>query len=185
MLDLITITQLERPLSYFLNTQNLQSSLTLRAGFVLAIVFISLPAFAQTDPFAITTTSPSTSNVGKASVEVRAGANLAAPAQEPERRVLADSKSLDANRKPYEMDLRQLWNELRSNNPQLIAARESYFAAKATVPQIAAPANPQVGLIWSGMPAGSPLALGTAGTNPNGQNGYSFAQPFQFPGKKT
>ena len=185
MLDLITITQLERPLSYFLNTQNLQSSLTLRAGCVLAIVFISLPAFAQTDPFAITTTSPSTNNVGKASVEVRAGANLAAPAQEPERRVLADSKSLDANRKPYEMDLRQLWNELRSNNPQLIAARESYFAAKATVPQIAAPANPQVGLIWSGMPAGSPLALGTAGTNPNGQNGYSFAQPFQFPGKKT
>jgi hypothetical protein len=29
-------------------------------------------------------------------------------------------------------DLRQLWNELRANNPQLIAAREAYFAASAT-----------------------------------------------------
>ena len=82
------------------------------------------------------------------------------------------------------LDLRQLWIELRANNPQLVAAREAYLAAKATVPQIAAPNNPQVGLIWSGMPAGSPLALGAAGTNPSGQSGYSFAQPFQFPGKK-
>ena len=59
-----------------------------------------------------------------------------------------------------ELDLRQLWSELRLNNPQLAALRESYFSAKATVPQIAAPANPQVGLVWSGMPASSPLALG-------------------------
>ena len=47
-----------------------------------------------------------------------------------------------------EMDLRQLWMELKLNNPQLVALRESYLAAKATVPQIAAPANPQVGLVW-------------------------------------
>ena len=63
---------------------------------------------------------------------------------------------------PTEMDLRQLWNELKLNNPQLSSLRESYLAAKATVPQINAPANPQVGLIWSGMPAGAPFALGGA-----------------------
>jgi outer membrane protein, heavy metal efflux system len=93
---------------------------------------------------------------------------------------------------PSELDLRQLWSELRLNNPQLAALRESYFSAKATVPQIAAPANPQVGLVWSGMPANSPLALGGANTPtsqyPNGisnNNAISFAQPFQFPGKKS
>jgi outer membrane protein TolC len=93
---------------------------------------------------------------------------------------------------PTELDLRQLWSELKLNNPQLAALRESYFAAKATVPQIAAPANPQVGLVWSGMPANSPLALGGANTPstqyPNGisnNNAISFAQPFQFPGKKS
>ena len=65
---------------------------------------------------------------------------------------------------PAEMDLRQLWNELKTNNPQLSSLRESYLSAKATVPQIAAPANPQVGLVWSGMPANSPFALGAANT---------------------
>ena len=93
---------------------------------------------------------------------------------------------------PTEMDLRQLWNELRMNNPQLSALRESYLAAKATVPQIAAPANPQVGLVWSGMPANSPFALGGANAPsaayPSGistNNSISVAQPFQFPGKKS
>ena len=91
-----------------------------------------------------------------------------------------------------EMDLRQLWSELKLNNPQLAALRESYLAAKATVPQIAAPANPQVGLVWSGMPANSPFALGGANAPssqfPNGisnNNAISIAQPFQFPGKKS
>ena len=95
---------------------------------------------------------------------------------------------------PTEMDLRQLWNELRINNPQLSSLRESYLSAKATVPQIAAPANPQVGLVWSGMPANSPFALGGANApspnNPGGggissNNSISVAQPFQFPGKKS
>ena len=93
---------------------------------------------------------------------------------------------------PVEMDLRQLWNELKLNNPQLAALRESYLSAKATVPQIAAPANPQVGLVWSGMPVNSPFALGGANAptpqNPNGissNNSISVAQPFQFPGKKS
>ena len=73
----------------------------------------------------------------------------------------AASPSINSSPKvaaPSELDLRQLWSELKLNNPQLAALRESYFAAKATVPQIAAPANPQVGLVWSGMPANSPLA---------------------------
>ena len=88
---------------------------------------------------------------------------------------------------PTEMDLRQLWNELKVNNPQLSSLRESYLSAKATVPQINAPANPQVGLVWSGMPVGSPLALGLAGSNPNvsNNNAISIAQPFQFPGKRS
>lgn len=93
---------------------------------------------------------------------------------------------------PIEMDLRQLWNELKLNNPQLASLRESYLSAKATVPQIAAPANPQVGLVWSGMPVNSPFALGGANAPsqqyPQGissNNAISFAQPFQFPGKKS
>jgi outer membrane protein TolC len=93
---------------------------------------------------------------------------------------------------PVEMDLRQLWNEMKANNPQLSSLRESYLSAKATVPQIAAPANPQVGLVWSGMPVNSPLALGAANTPsqqyPGGissNNSISIAQPFQFPGKKS
>ena len=93
---------------------------------------------------------------------------------------------------PVEMDLRQLWNELKLNNPQLAALRESYMSAKATVPQIAAPANPQVGLVWSGMPVNSPFALGGANQPvpgyPNGissNNSISVAQPLQFPGKKS
>jgi outer membrane protein TolC len=93
---------------------------------------------------------------------------------------------------PAEMDLRQLWNELKLNNPQLSSLRESYLSAKATVPQINAPANPQVGLVWSGMPSNSPLGLGGANSPssqyPNGisnNNSISVAQPFQFPGKKS
>jgi outer membrane protein TolC len=83
------------------------------------------------------------------------------------------------------MDLRQLWNELKLNNPQLTALRENYLSAKATVPQIAAPANPQLGLVWSGMPPNSPLGLGTAGNVGPANNSISIAQPFQFPGKKS
>jgi len=93
---------------------------------------------------------------------------------------------------PAEMDLRQLWAEMKLNNPQLASLRESYLSAKATVPQIAAPANPQVGLVWSGMPSNSPFALGGANAptaqNPSGissNNSISIAQPFQFPGKKS
>lgn len=93
---------------------------------------------------------------------------------------------------PVDMDLRQLWSELKLNNPQLSSLRESYLSAKATVPQINAPANPQVGLVWSGMPANSPLGLGGANAPsqayPGGisnNNAISIAQPFQFPGKKS
>lgn len=93
---------------------------------------------------------------------------------------------------PAEMDLRHLWNELKLNNPQLSSLRESYLSAKATVPQINAPANPQVGLVWSGMPVNSPFALGAANAPspqyPNGissNNAISVAQPLQFPGKKS
>ena len=93
---------------------------------------------------------------------------------------------------PVEMDLRQLWNEMKLNNPQLSSLRESYLSAKATVPQINAPSNPQVGLVWSGMPVNSPFALGGANAPtpqyPGGissNNSISVTQAFQFPGKKS
>ena len=86
---------------------------------------------------------------------------------------------------PREMDLRQLWNELKLNNPQLTALREGYLSAKAVAPQIAAPANPQLGLVWSGIPPNSPLGLGNAGNAGSANNSISIAQPFQFPGKKS
>ncbi len=93
---------------------------------------------------------------------------------------------------PAEMNLRQLGTELKLNNPQLSSLRESYLSAKATVPQINAPANPQVGLVWSGMPVNSPLGLGGANApSPQYLNGISsnnaisIAQPFQFPSKKS
>jgi len=86
---------------------------------------------------------------------------------------------------PREMDLRQLWNELKLNNPQLTALRESYLSAKAVAPQIAAPANPQLGLVWSGIPPNSPLGMGNAGNAGSANNSISIAQPFQFPGKKS
>ena len=92
---------------------------------------------------------------------------------------------------PTEMNLRQLWNELKVNNPQLSSLRESYLSAKATVPQINAPANPQVGLVWSGMPVNSPFALGGANA-PTPQNQMALAaitpsrlrNPFSFPGRR-
>lgn len=84
------------------------------------------------------------------------------------------------------MDLRQLWSELKLHNPQLTSLRENYLSVKATVPQIAAPANPQLGLVWSGMPPNSPLGLGGANANDiSSNNSISIAQPFQFPGKKS
>jgi outer membrane protein, heavy metal efflux system len=146
---------------------------------IFACIFcsLSITAFAQTGSVEVLTSSDAVTKPPSTESYL--------PKDPPaDRKVLADSKNLTKNN-PNSFDLRQLWNELRTNNPQLIAAREAYLAAKATVPQIAAPDNPQVGLIWSGMPVGSAFALGTAGTNPAGNSGYSFTQPFKFPGKKS
>ena len=164
------------------------------ASFVVSLSAVSVSAFAQS---AVGDNTP-------ASVTVQSGDLLTAPPN-----VASSTKATElftpvskANTPkiytkpvasgPAEMDLRQLWNELKTNNPQLSSLRESYLSAKATVPQIAAPANPQVGLVWSGMPANSPFALGAANTPsqqyPGGisnNNAISIAQPFQFPGKKS
>ena len=164
------------------------------ASFVVSLSAVSVSAFAQS---AVGDNTP-------ASVTVQSGDLLTTPPN-----VASSTKATElftpvtkANTPkiytkpvasgPAEMDLRQLWNELKTNNPQLSSLRESYLSAKATVPQIAAPANPQVGLVWSGMPANSPFALGGANTPsqqyPGGisnNNAISIAQPFQFPGKKS
>ncbi len=73
----------------------------------------------------------------------------------------------------------ELSEELRASNPQLIQARSLYMAAKATVPQIAAPNNPQVGFIWGNLPKNSPLALARAESF-----SYTLTQSIPFPGKK-
>lgn len=158
---------------------------------------IRLLAFVFLSSLSICASQNALAQSDKVSVEVSNGSDLlslppasatvATPSYLPkpeERKTIADTRGLDKKSLANTFDLRQLWNELRANNPQLISARESYLAAKAQVPQIAAPDNPQVGLIWSGMPVGSAFALGTAGTNPAGNSGYSFTQPFKFPGKK-
>ena len=99
--------------------------------------------------------------------------------------ICSSTEQIVAQTPPREMDLRQLWNELKLNNPQLTALRESYLSAKAVAPQIAAPANPQLGLVWSGIPPNSPLGLGNTGNVGSANNSISIAQPFQFPGKKS
>lgn len=168
-----------------------------RAAFAIAVIALALPLKAQT-------VAPKP--LGPATVTVQGGEKSPNLSNPPSLRVQANEV---ANQVPTEsntpkiytkgmpsgtaqMDLRQLWLELKLNNPQLSSLRESYLSAKATVPQINAPANPQVGLVWSGMPPNSPFALGGANapsaTYPQGissNNGYSFAQPFQFPGKKS
>lgn len=78
------------------------------------------------------------------------------------------------------MDLPALWDEALANNPQLRQMREAYLSAKAVGPQVAAPSNPQIGLIWRDIKSTSPLGLGTAGGG-----SYQITQPFQFPGKKS
>lgn len=168
--------------------------------------------------FAVSAMAQPSSNTAPASVTVQSGdaslstpPSIAAQMDAGDKKLTANSKAADlfapvtkantpkiytkpVSSGPTEMDLRQLWNELKVNNPQLSSLRESYLSAKATVPQINAPANPQVGLVWSGMPVNSPFALGGANApspnNPGGggissNNSISVAQPFQFPGKKS
>ncbi len=158
------------------------------AAFAIAILFFTSPVFAQ---------SSNTNSAIPASVTVQANPSndsLTVPPVVTGASNVPKIYTKGAPLGPTEMDLRQLWTELKLNNPQLSALRESYLAAKATVPQINAPANPQVGLVWSGMPVNSPFALGGANapspSNPGGggissNNAISVAQPFQFPGKKS
>ncbi|MCS6766103.1 MAG: TolC family protein [Candidatus Protistobacter heckmanni] len=75
--------------------------------------------------------------------------------------------------------LEQLFSELKLNNPQVNQVRQSYLAAKALVPQIAAPNNPQIGFAWSQTPANRPLALNQAQSM-----SFSVSQSIPFPGKK-
>jgi len=168
-----------------------------RIACAVATLFFVTSVFAQSIPASVTvqtnesqnllTVPPVVSNETKANPAT--AASLFAPVT-PSNTPKVYTKGAPSG--PSEMDLRQLWSELKLNNPQLSSLRESYLSAKATVPQIAAPANPQVGLVWSGMPANSPFALGGANAPtaqyPQGisnNNGISFAQPLQFPGKKS
>ncbi len=163
-----------------------------RACFAIALSQLTLPVYAQNAaPSRVTVqaseSSPTLSNPPMLREQVNAAVNQT-PTEANTPKIY--SKGMPSG--PTQMDLRQLWLELKLNNPQLSSLRESYLSAKATVPQINAPANPQVGLVWSGMPANSPFALGGANAPsaayPQGissNNGISFAQPFQFPGKKS
>ncbi|MBU3557581.1 TolC family protein [Polynucleobacter sp. Ross1-W9] len=168
------------------------------AAFVVCSSAFSVSAFAQAavdgTPASVTVQSGDTSLAAPPSIGSQLGASskaaeMFAPVTKANTPKIY-TKPVSSG--PTEMDLRQLWNELRINNPQLSSLRESYLSAKATVPQINAPANPQVGLVWSGMPVNSPFALGGANAPsqqyPGGissNNAISVAQPFQFPGKKS
>ena len=168
------------------------------AAFVLCASTFSAPLLAQPSadglPASVTVQSGDTSLAAPPSIGAQLGANskaaeMFAPVTKANTPKIY-AKPVSSG--PTEMDLRQLWNELKINNPQLSSLRESYLSAKATVPQINAPANPQVGLVWSGMPVNSPFALGGANAPsqqyPGGissNNSISVAQPFQFPGKKS
>ena len=102
-------------------------------------------------------------------------------AKDPAKEVNASTIPIaTANPISSPMGLMELWNEARANNPQLIQMREAYLAAKAVGPQLAAPNNPQVGLVWTNTPTNSPLALGTAASG-----SYTLTQSFPFPGKKS
>ena len=169
-------------------------------AFVVCVSAFSVSALAQpssdSTPASVTVLSGDTSLAAPPSISSQLGASskaaeMFAPVTKANTPKIY-TKPVSSG--PVEMDLRQLWNEMKVNNPQLSSLRESYLSAKATVPQIAAPANPQVGLVWSGMPVNSPLALGGANVpspnNPGGggissNNSISIAQPFQFPGKKS
>ena len=176
--------------------------LPLRVAYIVAATASLLlinPCFSQNTPASVTVQTSDSKDLLVAppaiSSELSSGSNPAKAAS-----LFAPVTSKDTPKiytkgtpsGPSDMDLRQLWLELKLNNPQLSSLRESYLSAKATVPQINAPANPQVGLVWSGMPPGSPFALGGANApsqqNPGGissNNSISIAQPFQFPGKKS
>ena len=168
------------------------------AAFVVCTSTFSASAFSQSStdsaPASVTVQSGDTSLAAPPSIGAQLGASskaaeMFAPVTKANTPKIY-TKPIASG--PTEMDLRQLWNELKVNNPQLSSLRESYLSAKATVPQINAPANPQVGLVWSGMPVNSPFALGGANAPsqqyPGGissNNAISIAQPFQFPGKKS
>ena len=168
------------------------------AAFVVCISAFSVSTVAQpsvdSTPATVTVQSGDTSLAAPPSIGAQLGASskaaeMFAPVTKANTPKIY-TKPISSG--PIEMDLRQLWSELKANNPQLSSLRESYLSAKATVPQINAPANPQVGLVWSGMPVNSPLALGGANAPsqqyPGGissNNAISIAQPFQFPGKKS
>ena len=170
-----------------------------RVACVVTSLFFIAPVFAQTNaPIpASVTVQVSQSNeslsappvVGNETVSPANATSLFAPITKSD---IPKIYTKGAPSGPTDMDLRQLWNELKLNNPQLSSLREAYLSVKATVQQINAPSNPQVGLVWSGMPVNSPFALGGANApsaaNPGGisnNNSISIAQPFQFPGKKS
>lgn len=168
------------------NLMQLAERSLMRSACAVAILCFGTSVFAQSIPASVTVQT----NESKDSF-------IAPPAVSKETKASLTTATPKIHIKgvlsgPTEMDLRQLWAELKLNNPQLSSLRESYLSAKATVPQIAAPANPQVGLVWSGMPANSPFALGGANApsaqNPQGisnNNSISFAQAIPFPGKKS
>ena len=165
---------------------------------ICASTFFASSALAQSVPQSSASVSVQTNDANTALSAPPALSNQSTPLKAPELFVPVTQANTpkiyvkNVPSGPTEMDLRQLWSELKLNNPQLSSLREAYLSAKATVPQIAAPANPQIGLVWSGMPVNSPFALGGANTptaaNPGGissNNSVSVTQPFQFPGKKS
>ncbi|MHB8481298.1 MAG: TolC family protein [Nitrospiria bacterium] len=90
--------------------------------------------------------------------------------------VFADSASTDIE--VPAMSLTEMVEQLKLHNPQIEQARKNYAAAKAIVPQVLAPNNPQLGIV-NNPTTGNPLTLA------NSQFFYyTLSQSFPFPGKK-
>jgi len=168
---------------------------SLATGVLALLAHFSQPVFAvelrdDTDPAAVVragkrmAAAPAAAGEGwyrvSGSTAPKAVAQAPAPVPVPARTQAPGSEEPVKGLVGPGFSLWELSQELRANNPQLIQARALYQAAKAQVPQIAAPDNPQVGFIWGNLPKNSPLALARAE-----QFSYTLTQAFPFPGKKS
>lgn len=76
------------------------------------------------------------------------------------------------------MSLADMIMEMKSHNPSIEQNKQYYAAAKAVIPQILAPNNPQIGFIENPIP-GNPISIRKS----QGLS-YTLTQSFPFPGKK-
>jgi cobalt-zinc-cadmium efflux system outer membrane protein len=75
--------------------------------------------------------------------------------------------------------LGEVVQEAKENNPEILAAKESWLAARSTIWQARTWPDPQFGIMWEDIPRGE-YSLGEANMRT-----YSISQKIPFPGKMT